>query len=458
VLALAELTDSRVRDWLQIFGFSLGDIPRLQATLARPRTTLVDDDLVDPENLLPFFRYRRAEASFQGVTPLSQLLERSGSYIARDLIALARSDFVYAKIGTEDELALPDLLPGCIVRADPRLISSFLPGPIGQRSRTLFLVEHGHGLNCGRLRVSGMNRVAFVTPDPSLANREFRLGSEARILGVVDFELRFHPVSQKHHPTQILPGVAAPWNPKRIALQGGQRPGAFLRIARLHAGLSFRSASQLSGLVAKNLGNDRYFTSPGTLSDYEARDQLPRHIHKLFTLAILYCIGFRDFLRAFGIALDDFDRIKGSRPAEDEPSKGFFDSIRQEFGDLPLFLADALPTLSGIAHISLRDVFWLERNLDALHPSLRGARFVLVNRRSKKPRRNPRAPAWSQPLYLLQERDGSYVAACCAIEHRRLMLYAYPRGAAEKQPVRRHIDADVVGQIVGIARSLLSPP
>jgi hypothetical protein len=455
VLALSELTGSSLSDCLRIFGFSLSEIPRLQAVLPRPRTGWIDKDLVDPEGSLPFLRYRRGRVTLPTAAPLSQFVERSGSYAPGALMASARDDFVNAKIGTDDTLAYPELLPGSIVRADPRLVRSSLPREPGQRSHNLFLVEHGRGLNCGRLRVLAANRVSFVTDNSSLANVQFRIGTEARILGVVDLELRFYPASDRPHGT-ANPDVARPWNPTRIAPSAGQRPGAFLAAARLRAGLSFRSASKLSRSVAKSLGDDRYFTSPGTLSDYEASDKLPRHIHKLFTLAIVYCVGFQDLLRTFGIMLGNFDRTTGTQRTKDERPGGFLENMQNQFGDLPLFLASALPALSGLAYVSLRDIFWLGGQANSLHPSLRGALFALLNRRSKKPRRFSKMPAGMQPLYLLEDRGGSYVAGSCGIEKGRLVLHTYPQ--TEGRPVRCYIDADVVGQIIGIARSLVAPP
>jgi len=473
VMALAELTGSPLWDCLRIFGFSLGDIPRLQAVLPGPRTTLIDKDLVDPQVLLPFLRYRHPGVALPATAPLSQWLEQSGSCTALSLIAPARSDFVYAKIGIYDTLALPELLPGSIVRADPQLVASSLPETPGQRARRLFLVEHDRGLNCGRLRLQGPNRFAFVTSDPSLADVEFRLGAEARILGVVDLELRFRPASGTGHgtanaATRISSGLAAPWSSPGIATRTRQRPGAWLETARRRAGVSFRSASKLSRVIAKTLGDDRYFASSGTLSDYEASDKLPRHIHKLFTLAILYSVSFRALLQAFGIAFNDFAETTSTpeskafrrrmRPAKQELHESFFENLRNQFGHLPLFLGSALPTLSGLAQFSLRDVFWLGIEAKPLHPALRGALFALVNRRSKRPRRLSQISVWAQPLYLLQQRDGSYLAVSCAVENGRLVMYVYPQGFTEAQPVRRPIDADVVGQIVGIARSLPWPP
>jgi transcriptional regulator with XRE-family HTH domain len=473
VLALAELTGLRLWDWLAVFGFSPDEIPRIQAVLRRPRTSLIDKDLVDVQGLIPILRYRRPGAALPAAAPLSQLLEQKGVHPAGALLARARGDFLYAKIGTEDVLAFPGLRPGSIVRADPQLVRSFLPAAPGQQSRHLFLVEHGRGLNCGRLRVSGPDRVAFVAPNPSIANVEFRLGSEARILGVVDLELRFHPPSRQRETPSPTPRIssdfAEAWNPRRIDMRAGHRPAALLETARRRAGLSFRSASKLSRVIAQLLGDRRYFASFGTLSDYEAGDQMPRHIHKLFTLAILYSVPFLMLLRSFGIAVNDFggtpftqetnvSQIQRTSLAPIHESRNdFFENVRKQFGDLPVFLGSALPALSGLSQISLRDVFWLGGQANQLHPGLRGAHFALVNRRSKKPRILPWTPLWSQPLYLLEDRDGSYLATNCAIEDGRLVVYAYPEDFTAGRGLRRHIDADVVGQIVGIARSL-SPP
>ena len=481
LLALSELTGYRLWNWLAVFGFSPADVPRLQAVLSRPRTGLIDKDLVDPQGLIPTLRYRRPEATLPAVAPLSQFLERSGSHPAGFLIERTRRDFLYAKIGAQDAIAFPELVSGSIVRADPHLVGSFLPRTLGEISRHLFLIEHSRGLNCGRLRVAGSNRIALVSSDDAQsASLEFKLGAEARILGLVDIELRFRPARSKRAAPAAadidMPrSLREPSKPTGIEMPAGQeRPSALLKKARLRAGLSFRSASKLSREIAQDLGDDRYFASSGTLSDYEAGDKLPRHIHKLFTLAIVYSLSFRALLRSFGIGLDGGGSNVPAGPTnvslglretgrrvrqrnEGQPSD-FFERIQNQFGDLPLFLGSALPSLSGLLHISLRDVFWVGQQPNPLHPALRGAVFVLVNRRSKKPRIFSRLPHWSRQLYLLQNRDGSYRLANCATEGGRLVVYAYPGGGTRTQPVRRYIDAEVVGQIVGVTRSLLSPP
>src|SRR6185437_4634963 len=74
-----------------------------------------------------------------------------------------------------------------------------------------------------------------------------------------------------------------------------------LRHARTRAALSFREASGISRWIADRLSNDRYFAAASTLSDFEATSSPPRQIEKIITLCLIYSIGFREILRAYGL-------------------------------------------------------------------------------------------------------------------------------------------------------------
>jgi transcriptional regulator with XRE-family HTH domain len=472
VVALAAVTDLPLSDWLKVFGFSLSDIPRLQSVMSRRQTGLIDKNSTGRQILLPRLRYRRrALETFATIAPLRQLLEPSGSETASSLLAPGRRDFVYAKIGSDDALAFPELAPGSIVRADPRLVRSVLPRAPSELSRHFFLCETSRGFCCARLRSVGANRFALAIPDPQYPAVEFQRNKPSRILGVVDLELRFgRTLGRSSRPragsSAMGTALTEPWRPGQAHLADGTvrasfDASAFLKRARLRAGLSFRVASDESREIAKALGDSRYFTSAGTLSDYEAGDKLPRHIHKLFTVSILYAVGFEDLLRSFGIDVETnvqdmqtIPRTRGRHGTEVQPAT-FLESLVDQFGDLPLFLANALPSLTGLAHLSLRDVFRVGNEVQALHPSVRGALFVLVNRRSKNPRFFPRIPLEEQPLYLLQERNGLYFLASCAIEGGRLVVRADSQATSKLQLVPRYADAEVTGQVVAIARTVL---
>ena len=70
----------------------------------------------------------------------------------------------------------------------------------------------------------------------------------------------------------------------------------------------------MSRWVASTLSDEHYFAAPSTLSDYETLSVPPRHIQKIITLCVLYCIDFCEFLRASGLPLDR----EGRDPIPDE--------------------------------------------------------------------------------------------------------------------------------------------
>jgi hypothetical protein len=206
----------------------------------------------------------------------------------------------------------------------------------------------------------------------------------------------------------------------------------------------------------------------------EARDTPPRHIHKLFTVCILYSIRFADLLKVFGLSLDngaslaipdertdrDGEPIQNPETTGHEKSigNGFLAALRRRFGDVPFFLRGSLATLSTLPEISLRDIFWVGGQRRAMHPSVVGALFVVVDRRKRKPRMFPHNSSWEQLLYLLRKRDGSYVLASCGLEDDSIIVHPYTEDFVRPERLRNLVDAEVVGQVVTVVRSIPSPP
>jgi hypothetical protein len=223
-------------------------------------------------------------------------------------------------------------------------------------------------------------------------------------------------------------------------------------------------------LVAGILGNERYFTSQAALSDYEASNTLPRHIYKLFTLCAIYAIPFQELLNSFGLflradgatAIPDrwISEAQRQHPSQLLPAprtNGFLVSLIKQFGTPPFFLREALPSLLGFAELSLHDIFWVGGDTNVLHPSLSGALFVVVNRKRRTPPAFLRKSLWDQPLYLLARRNGSYALGSCTIENQLIALHHHTGTFVRSEQLRNHADAEVVGQIVGVLRSLLLP-
>ena len=469
VFALSHISDYRLNDWLRVFGFNLENITRLQVLLPSKRTMVLDSSLADPESWIPWFQNKRGNLSPSGIAPLGQFLDFAAPRRLRSLSS-KKNTFVYAKVGREDAFAFPDLLPGSIVRADTRLAKTMLPTGNGRASKCLFLIEHANGFCCCRLQPSGKNRVMPLSTQLPFAQIELRLYEELRVLGVLDLEIRS---LLKPQEPDVPKELATHWRPSSLMPQERKLSHLF-RAARSRMGLSFRDASAMSRRIASELGDEQYFAASGSLSDYEALDRPPRHIHKAITLCAAYGLQFSTFFKSAGMNLEDAgkspipDRLVGRNPPAsargsageiDRPTvNDFLGQLLRQSGHMPFFLRESLPDLSGLKSPSLHDFFLVGGESNPLHPLLVNGLLVIVNRHRKKPIYSRSKPPWQQPLFMLLRRDGTYMCGCCSSENGTLVIHPYSNVCLpdyhRPEWLRNHQDAEVVGEIVTIARTL----
>jgi hypothetical protein len=229
----------------------------------------------------------------------------------------------------------------------------------------------------------------------------------------------------------------------------------------------------MSRWIASTLSDELYFAAPSTLSDYETLSAPPRHIQKIITLCVLYCIDFREFLRASGLPLDHegCDPIPdelvprqlrkqshGRVPSEEESSQrhGFLDSLMKQWEEVPLFLRHSLKELTNLKNFSASDVYWVGGEEAApIHPLLVNATFVVVNRRVKRPVQSAAKAVCDPPLYLILKRDGSYLCGRCDLHQGNLIVRAFPGGRLAAQQFKNGMDAKVIGRVTTILRRLL---
>lgn len=462
ISALSRISGYRVGDWLRVFGYNLEDITRLQVLLPSKRTIVLDTSLTDANQWIPWVDNRHDGTSIPSIAPLGKLLKEAPGERISSLRDPRAPRFLYAKVGREDALAFPDLLPGSIVRVNPDLVdSTYREGsPISDR---IFLVEHSKGFCCCRIRT--LSNGVIVPFDNGLrhAQVELRCPQEAKLWGAVDFE--FRPLLRAQEP-EVPKDLARRWRPEPLRSYGDF--GQLLKTIRRRRNLSVREAARMSRTIAEVLNDDRYMTSPSSLSDYELRNAVPRDFHKIVTLCSIYGMQFESVLRRIGVELGDAraepipDRYlsRGAPPvavkmaAENVVHTGFLGKMLEECRDIPFFLRHSLGYFCDSAHVSFDDFFWVGGDDDPLHPYLAKAWVVMVNRRRKTPLHFVAKPLWQQPIYVVLKRDGTYLAGCCGVENGTLVVHAYGRDFRRDQEYRLHQDAEVVGQIVAIARRL----
>ncbi len=273
IVALSESTGHRFVDWLRIFGFDLQQVPRLQVRLHTERTVLVTPNEEWLKSVLP------PPSSCYGIRSIS-------------------ARYLFAKIGTEDALVHSELMPGSVVRVDRCYTWRMNNASQASRDDLFWLVEHSGGLTCCQVRWIDDRQIVLLPCRSPWGSWPLRLPMEARILGLVDTNL---------YPMNLPPGAGLRESGLPL-LSGGEQKMRFsdlLRISRARTGLTFRAAHDLTRAIAQILGDQEYAIALGLLSDYEAMGKLPRHIAKIFSLCIIYCMDIRHLLEAAGVSIDD---------------------------------------------------------------------------------------------------------------------------------------------------------
>lgn len=464
LFSLSRISGYRLVDWLRVFGFDIDAIPHLQAQLSSNRTSLLDSTLEDPNTPVPWFRSLAPQPASWDVVPLSRVVEWGPPRTLASLARIRDKGILYAKIGFQDAWSFPELLPGSIVRARPLSEDEVLQRPRGEQSRDLILLEHAMGLCCCRIRVVGARRIAMVATEMPYAGVEFQVPQEARIIGIADLEIRNllrpeWPVVPKQFAKRWVPAARSNV-PSRL--------GPLLHRARLRMGLSLREASAISHKIARLLGDLRYFAAPGSLSDYEAANVPPRHIHKVLTFCVAYSLDFRTVLQTLDLdpgkaGQEPIPQVLTGRPlsvvsaavseTNEAEQSGFLDRLDAELGEIPFFLRGSLSVLSGLRNPSLKDCFWIG-GAQGSFPYMAGARLALVNRQKKRADGCGSQPMWQQPLYIVLRRDGTYLCGCCSREDNSLVVHTYPGGVHRRDQLRNS-DAEVIGKIVIIVRRLM---
>ena len=459
--SLSTLSGYRLVDWLALFGISLNDVSRFQVFFPSLRTVELDTRIYRPDALVPWL-YDLKEADLSTpLAPLSQWVALGSQRRLDSISPRAKKTFRYLKIGSHDALAFPDLLPGSIVRVRDDL-SALRHAPIGKTlGRTMFLVQHGKGITCSRLYRSESEKIVLCSRQLPYAPLDLTVGAESVVLGTADVEIRSVATVQKPLVSAALERYRAP-RPLSLASLG-RTAGAFIQRARKSCGISFREASERSRIIARELRDRRYYCSPGALSDYETRKFAPRRVHKLISICAIYFASAAELLEACGATLDsagahamprEFLKPLPETPTSTREPSRFLRKMERRFGLLPYFLQSAGSSMFGLQNPSLRDVFWAGDSLESKYSCLAGIRFLIVDRRQKRPRASLSCPIWAQPMYVLQKRDGGYLCGFCRLENGVLSLCSLAQHAKSVR-LRNGIDAEIVGRVVSVIRQLM---
>lgn len=300
IVALSENTGYRFVDWMRILGFDLHQIPRLQMQLHTERTVLV----TPIEFETPSFRSRHPRSHSPALHHHVDVL--SAGFRPGENLRSANRRYWFAKIGIRDAVVSHKVFPGMIVRVD-RCYRQPMDGvDNGSLHNRLWLLEQPGGLTCSHLRWIDDHQIVLLPSRPPWGTLPLCLSREARILGLVNLG----PGSARPETMQFKAGPMRGAYPPSSPLDRAEMSfSGLLRAARRRTGLTFRAAHQLTGTIARILASPDYAIGLGLLSDYETMDRLPRHVAKIISLCITYCLDIRQLMEAAGIHIDDSSKM-----------------------------------------------------------------------------------------------------------------------------------------------------
>ena len=253
-----------------------------------------------------------------------------------------------------------------------------------------------------------------------------------------------------------------------------RQAGKFLKGVREKLNLGMREVQEASATVASIENNPEFYVSLARLAQIENEGSMPS-MFKLFSLSVIYGIGFLDLLRRYGIDPDrtsyyrDLLRLDVTHPVSAEV---FSDDttvtlpVRLDpsftwettqlvnravalWGEIPAaLLLAANPRQHMYGYIGLTDL--------TMYPLLRPGSLIMIDDGRRRIQRRGWQNEYERPIYFVELHDG-YRCAWCQVEGSCLTLLPHPMSSVAAESFRFPQEAEVMGQIVGVAMRLVPP-
>ena len=246
-------------------------------------------------------------------------------------------------------------------------------------------------------------------------------------------------------------------------------PGYQLRARREELGLSLRDVEAASLALAQRHGTNELILHKSRISDIESKGIVPR-VHQLYSLAVIYRCDLGDIFGWYGI---DVSRMpedlaeaavpkthlfkglaltrKAKVPVKLDPSFDLnktcdFGRMIDQWGTVPMAFLENLTTRNCLyAYIGLRDY--------TMYPLLLPGSLLQVDESRHTVQMKKWPSELQRPIYFVELRDG-FTCCWCAVEGEKLTLQAHPMSPVPTRIVRLNQDAEVLGQVVGVAMRL----
>jgi transcriptional regulator with XRE-family HTH domain len=247
------------------------------------------------------------------------------------------------------------------------------------------------------------------------------------------------------------------------------RAGKSLRTLREKLGLTMRDVENSSTRIAEKYRNEEFFIPPSRLSDIETKGILPS-IYRLYALAVIYRRDLRELMSWYGVDMNniaaDLGLVSPPRSHVSEALTGLasvqvplkmdpgFDERRtanlgrmvEQWGLVPLsYLAQFTTSDFTYGYVGTQDF--------TMYPILPPGSFVQVDESKNRVVDGAWRSEYERPIYFVETREG-YTCCWCSMRREDIILQPHPLSPVPVRVLRHPQDAEVLGQVVGVAMKL----
>jgi transcriptional regulator with XRE-family HTH domain len=246
--------------------------------------------------------------------------------------------------------------------------------------------------------------------------------------------------------------------------------GWHLRKRRERLRLKYRDVEEASQRIAVEHGSPEFVIGLSRLADIENKGTVPS-IYRLYSLCAIYGLDLATVLQWYGVSLGEMANdaaklpIQQTRPADFKPTArndievpvdlgGDIDFRRttyvsrqmRRWGKLPIVLLNSLDLRAHrYAFIGSED--W------SMHPIIRPGSFVQIDEAKRHVKNEQTAHEFERAVYFIEHRDG-FRCGWCSVHQGLLIVLSHPAFSVPPQVYRFPGEAEIVGQVVGLAMRL----
>lgn len=251
--------------------------------------------------------------------------------------------------------------------------------------------------------------------------------------------------------------------------------GFKLRRIRARLGLTYRDVVLASNAIAGAKLNPEFALNMSRLAEIENRDALPT-FYRLYSLCVIYRLGFQEALRWYGLDLSEFmadqeqfqveilatrthllgspgdDRREVNIPVRLDPGLNlgtttYLTRMIEAWGKVPLALLDQLNLQDyRYGYVGLTD--WM------MYPLIPPGSLLQIDAQRSQVETGQWPNEHERPVYFVEHHEG-YACAWCSLQEKTLILQPHPLSPCSPVVYAYPRQAEVVGQVVGVAKQLL---